>query len=230
MKYNYTEAQAKARSEEIIRDIMKKRPEGNGCTYTTETYWCHDRGYQRKRMVPSKPFFGYDPHELAALKLVGGTGSDRYSVELLIRMYFDKAQTQKINRWHERIADPVWRHIRDVGIPGVYEVRVDGTKAGTVIADNLSFAKRIAEVSFGFLVAGKKDRWGGDQEVTVRYYGQGDVTTLSSNNNEAIQDLKRKIDDMKSEIAKKEQLIAQHEATINAIQITEISQMSSQFE
>ena len=142
----------RARQIEIIKDIIKKRPEEHGCTYSVEKYYDYDRNYERKKMVPNKPLFGHDPSELWSLGL--NQGGWRVQ-ELIQEIYEHKAITQKMNRFEERIVGPLRTHISQVGIPGLYSVRTSTTDVGCVFAHDLADARKVADVTYGFLIAGK---------------------------------------------------------------------------
>ena len=214
------------RRKKIVEDIILKRPAAYGCTYETEVYYDYDRNYQRKRMIPSKPFFGHDPAELKTLGLVDGG----WGVGSVIRDLFEKAHTQKENRFEERIGGPVRQFIASAGIPGLYSVRTTRNPIGHVYAVNMEEAKRVADIAFGFVVAGQKDRWGGQLELSVSFNKLGDVADLNVSNQRDVDKLKDRIETAQNEIEARKELIKRCETELMAIQMSEISQLSASFE
>jgi hypothetical protein len=212
-----------ARRAEIIKDIIKKRPELNGCTYTTESYYDYDRKYERTHMIPSKPLFGYDPSELYSL----GLNINGYSLRETLYSLYDKAITQKQNRFEERITKPLSKHVTDSGIPGLYRVRTSRTNVGHVHAVSLEEAKRVAEIAYGFLIAGKTDRWGDPDTLRVSFKTQGGVGDLNSNNQKDVDQIKQRIESAREKIEQTKQDIAQYEAELMSIQMSELSQFDS---
>jgi hypothetical protein len=211
------------RKAEIIKDIIKKRPELNGCTYTSEKYFDYDRNYERTRMIPSKKFFGYDPEELVTLRLnISG-----YHLVEALNSIFDKGITQKQNRFEERIVDPVQTHTRTVGIPGLYSVRTSATNVGHVHAVSLEEAKRVADITYGFLIAGKTDRWGDEETLRVGFSQIGGVVDISAKNKRDVENIKDRIVSANETIAKAQKNIAQYESELIAIQMAELSQLDS---
>ncbi len=210
----------------IIKDIIQKRPTINGCTYEEDSYFDYDRNYRRKRMVPSKAFFGYDPEELYTLGLHDAGYSLRRSIEEL----YEKAWVQKQNRFDERISSNLQDHVRKVGIPGLYSVRTSKGALGYVCAQDLDEAQRVADIAYGFVVAGKKDRWGDPLTLSVSFRKQGTVAELNTSNKEDVDRIKSKIEQAKREIEKSENLIAGYENDLIAIQMSEMSQLTTSFE
>ena len=211
------------RKAEIIKDIIKKRPELNGCSYTSEKYFDYDRNYERTRMIPSKKFFGYDPGELVTLRLnVSG-----YHLTEALHSIFDKGITQKYNRFEERITDPVQNHVRTIGVPGLYSVRTSSTNVGHVHAVSLEEAQRVADITYGFLVAGKTDRWGDKEALRVGFSQVGGVVDISVKNKRDVENIKNRIDSANETIAQAHKNIAQYEAELMAIQMAELSQLDS---
>lgn len=213
-----------ARRSEIIKDIIKKRPELNGCTYTSERYYDYDRNYERVRMVPNKPLFGYDPEELYTLRL----SINGYTLrESLNELYDFKGITQKQNRFEERIVNPLRNHVSDVGITGLYRVRTSRTNVGHVHAVSLEEAKRVADIAYGFLIAGKTDRWGEPERLRVSFNAQGGVCDLNSSNQGDVEQIKNRIESAREKIEQSKQDIKQYEAELMAIQMSELSQFNS---
>lgn len=220
-----TQAQIKRRHA-IIKDIIQKRPTLNGCTYEEESFFDYDRNYQRKRMIPNKPFFGYDPEELYTLRL----HDDSYSLKSDISELYDKALKQKQNRFSERISQPLHDFLRKVGIPGLYRVHTTTSSLGFVYAKNLEEARRTADVTYGFVVAGKTTRYGDPIELTVRFNRQGTVADLNQVNHSDVERIDRKIADAKETIEQLKAQITEYETERVAIQMAEMSQLSSSFE
>jgi hypothetical protein len=214
------------RRREIVEDIILKRPAEHGCSYETEEYYDYDRNYRRKRMIPSKQFFGHDPEELMTLDLVGGG----WAVESTIRDIFEKAHRQKCNRFEERIGEPVRNFVHKIGIPGLYSVRTTSNPIGHVYAVNMEEARRVADIAFGFVIAGQKDRWGDPLELSISFYQQGDVADLNVSNQRDVKKLKSRIETAQNEIEGREKLIKRCETELMAIQMSEISQLSASFE
>lgn len=213
-----------ARRLEIIKDIIKKRPELNGCTYTSEKYFDYKRNYERVRMVPNKPLFGYDPEELYTLRL----SINGYTLrESLNELYDYKGITQKQNRFEERIVNPLRNHVSDVGITGLYRVRTSRTNVGHVHAVSLEEAQRVADIAYGFLIAGKTDRWGEAETLRVGFSRQGEVCDLSSSNQSDVEHIKNRIESALEKIEQTKQDIKQYEAELMAIQMSELSQFDS---
>jgi hypothetical protein len=218
-----TQTQVERRSE-IIKDIIKKRPELNGCTYTSERYYDYDRNYERVRMVPNKPLFGYDPDELYTLRL----SINGYTLrESLSELYDRKGITQKQNRFEERIVNPLRNHVSNVGIIGLYRVRTSRTNVGHVHAVSLEEAKRVADITYGFLIAGKTDRWGEDETLRVSFSSQGGVGDIGSSNQRDVENIKSSIESAREKIATCKKDIKQYEAELMAIQMSELSQLDS---
>ena len=210
------------RAIEIIKDIIKKRPEEHGCTYSIEEYYDYDRNYDRKRVVPNKPLFGHDPSELTALGL--GNGGWRIQ-ELMHEIYEYKAITQKMNRFDERIVGPLRTHVSNVGIPGLYSVRTSTTDVGHVYAQNLADATKVADVTYGFLISGKTDRWGDQETLRVRFSSQGTVADLAARNQHDVKCIKTRIAKAKEVIEQSMKTIERCEAELMAIQMSELSQL-----
>jgi hypothetical protein len=220
-----TEKQQKRRKE-VIADIIQKRPTSNGCTYTPEKYYDYDRNYERTRMIPNKRFFGYDPTELASLELQDNGYSLR---ESMIELY-DKGLTQKINRFDERICSTLKQHIRNVGVPGLYSVRTPISNLGFIYANDLAEAQRVADVTYGFTITDKKDRWGEQVELSVHFRRCGTVAELNTSNKYDVSRLSEKIIAAKESIEKLKGQISDHEQDLIAIQMSELSQLSACFE
>jgi hypothetical protein len=210
----------------IIKDIVKKRPDANGCTYTAVGYYDYDRKYERTRMVPSKPFFGYDPLELATLGLLDSS----YALSESICQIYEKGVTQKYNRFHERISNPLKAHIRRVGVPGLYTVRTRASRLGYIYAHDLDEAQRVADVTYGFTVAGKLDRWGEQLVITVNFSRVGTVTDLNDSNKTDVGVLNDKIKSAREVIERNVASIKGYEQDLIAIQMSELSQLSASFE
>ena len=215
-----------ARREEIVKDIIKKRPEAYGCTYEVETYYDYERNYERKRMVPNKQFFGYDPEELVKLDLHEGG----WRMTDMIRSVFDKATVQKANRFEERIVDPLRSHISNAGVEGLYKVQTGDGGVGFVYAKNLNEAKRVADVTFGFLISGKVDRWGEPRSLSVRWARRGTPGDIGANNKDDVERIRSRIARAKETIETANRNIAQYEAELMAIQMSELSQLDSSYE
>jgi len=220
-----TEAQAK-RKNAILKDLIQKRPTENGCIYEEDSYFDHDRNYRRKRMVPSKPFFGYDPSELYELQF----GESGWALRSELSELFDKAITQKINRIDERITQPLNVLIREEGIPGLYSVATSKSQLGYIHAADLDEARRVADIAYGFVIAGQTDRWGDPLKLGVRFRSQGTVADLNQNNQRDIDRIKKRIQDAKEEIEKTKLRIAEYENDLVAIQMSEMSQLTTSFE
>ncbi len=214
------------RRNAIIKDIIQKRPTLNGCTYEEDSYFDYDRNYRRTRMVPSKPFFGYDPEELITLKL----GDNGYELWNSIESLYEKGHRQKLNRFNERICNPLSDFIRKSGIPGLYAVRTSKSSLGYVYACDLAEAGRVADIAYGFVVAGKTDRWGVPLKISVGFRRQGTVAELNVTNQEDVNRIKGRIESARLEIEKTEKLIAEYENDLIAIQMSEMSQLSTSFE
>ena len=210
----------------IIKDIIQKRPTINGCTYEEDSYFDYDRNYRRKRMVPSKAFFGYDPEELYTL----GLHDDGYSLQRSIEELYEKAWIQKQNRFIERVCSNLLDYVRSVGIPGLYSVRTSNGALGFVCAQDLDEARRVADIAYGFIVAGQKDRWGDPLKLSVSFRKQGTVAELNASNKEDVDRIKSKIEQAKREIEKSEKLVARYENDLIAIQMSEMSQLTTSFE
>jgi len=214
------------RRNAIIKDIIQKRPTLNGCTYEEDSYFDYDRNYRRKRMVPSKAFFGYDPEELYTL----GLDENSFALQNTIQGLYEKAWVQKQNRFDERICRPMRDFIRNVGIPGLYSVRTYTNRLGFIHANDLSEAQRVADIAYGFVIAGKLDRWGNPLSLTVGFRKQGTVAELNVSNQADVNRIKDRIESARLEIEKTEKLIAEYENDLIAIQMSEMSQLSTSFE
>jgi hypothetical protein len=215
-----------ARRSEIIKDIIKKRPELNGCSYTSEKYFDYDRNYERVRMIPSRQFFGYDPEELFTL----GLNESGYQLRESLYNIFEKGITQKQNRFEERVCDPIRDLIRKIGITGLYSVRTSKGNLGFVHARDLAEAKRVADIAYGFVVAGQKDRWGDELSLSVGFRKQGTVAELNVTNQVDVDNIKEKIESARRDIEKSEKRIAEYENDLIAIQMSEMSQLTTSFE
>jgi hypothetical protein len=220
-----TQAQINRRNV-IIKDIIQKRPTVNGCTYETDEYFDHDRNYRRKRMVPSKAFFGYDVEELYTLGLNDGG----WTLRNIIQELYEKGWTQKQNRFDERICDPIRNYIRKAGIPGLYSVRTTKSQLGFVYAHDLAEAQRVADIAYGFVIVGKLDRWGDPLSLSVGFRKQGTVAELNVSNQDDVNRIKGKIESARREIEKTEKLIVGYENDLIAIQMSEMSQLTTSFE
>lgn len=212
-----------ARRNVIIKDIVKKRPTENGCTYTTKSEYDYNRGYRRNVMVPSKKFFGYCPIELGAL---GFYRINDFDTEQAIRPLFAKAITQKSNRFIERIISPLRTYINEVGAPGLYKVRADHSSLGYVHAVNLAEAVRVADVTYGFTVAGKIDRYGDAVRLDVRFNQFGDLSLLACENQKDIDVINNRIDILMNNIKVYQDSVAKLKNDIIAIQMGSINQIS----
>jgi len=222
---SFTEKQHKRRKA-VIEDIIQKRPTSNGCTYTSEKYYDYDRNYERTKMVPNKRFFGYDPNELVSLNLHNGG----YQLGETMREIYDKGLTQKMNRFDERICSLLLKHIRNVGVPGLYSVRTRLSNLGYIYANDLSEAQRVADVTYGFTIAGKKDRWGEPLHLNVGFNRSGTIAELNTSNERDVTKLNEKIRDAKESIETLKGQISDHEQDLIAIQMSELSQLSASFE
>jgi hypothetical protein len=220
-----TEKQQKRRRE-VIEDIIQKRPTSNGCTYTSEKYYDYDRNYERTKMIPSKSFFGYDPAELVSLEL----HNSGYQLRESMYEIYEKGHTQKMNRFDERICSALLKHIRNVGVPGLYRVRTSLSNLGFIYANNLSEAQRVADVTYGFTIAGKKNRWGDQVELAVGFHRCGTVAELNASNESDVARLNEKIRDAKESVERILGQISDHEQDLIAIQMSELSQLSASFE
>lgn len=220
-----TEEQTK-RKNVILQDLIQKRPTAKGCTYESDQYFCHDRNYYRTRMVPSKTFFGYDPSELYELQFSEAGWTLRSELSEL----FDKAITQKANRIEERITQPLNDFVRTEGIPGLYSVSTAKSQLGYIHAVDRAEAERVADIAYGFVIAGKTDRWGDPLKISVRFRRQGTVADLNQNNQRDIERLNKRIEEAHQEIAKTKELIAEYENDLVAIQMSEMSQLATSFE
>ena len=148
----------------------------------------------------------------------------------MIREVFDKATVQKGNRFEERIVDPVRKHISAIGVEGLYKVQTSDSAVGYVYAMNLSEARRVADVTFGFLILGKTDRWGDAQSLRVRWSQRGTPGDIGANNKEDVDRIKSRIAKAKETIETANKNIAQYEAELMAIQMSELSQLDSSYE
>tara|TARA_R110000787_G_scaffold135158_1_gene247477 strand:- start:818 stop:1501 length:684 start_codon:yes stop_codon:yes gene_type:complete len=214
------------RRNKIIKDIIKKRPDANGCTYEDDSYFDHDRNYRRIRQVPSKKLFGYDPLELTTLGLL----DSGYALRESICQIYDKGQTQKINRFHDRISNPLRIHIRSEGIPGLYTVRTRASRLGYIYAHDLDEAQRVADVTYGFTIVGKLDRWGEQLAISVNFNRVGTVADLNDSNKGDVQTLNNAIKSARAEIERNIVAIKDYEQDLIAIQMSELSQLSASFE
>jgi hypothetical protein len=215
-----------ARRNAIIKDIIQKRPTENGCTYTAESYFDYERNYQRTRMVPSKKLFGYDPAELSTL----GFRKTGYDLTYTLRSLFDKGVRQKYNRFEERIGEPLRQFVYNTGVPGLYSVSTRSNDVGFIYAVDLKEAIRIADVSYGFIIAGKSDRWGDPLKLSVQFKKHGKVEDLHMSNQDDVKSILRQIEYAKKEVGKINQNIERFEAELIAIQMSELSQLSASFE
>lgn len=211
-----------ARRNDIIKDIVKKRPTENGCTYTTKSEYDYSRGYRRNIMVPSKKFFGYCPIELGAL----GFYCNDFDTEKAIRPLFAKAIKQKLNRFNERITRPLMTHINTVGASGLYKVRAHGSSLGYVHAVNLAEAVRVADVTYGFTIAGKIDRYGNAQQLEVRFDQFGDLSLLACENQKDIDTINSRIKALMQNIKLYQASVDKLKNDIIAIQMGSINQIS----
>ena len=212
-----------ARRNVIIKDIVKKRPTENGCTYTTKSEYDYNRGYRRNVIVPSKPFFGYNPLELGEL---GFYRMSDFDIAQLMRPHFAKAITQKTNRFSERIVCKLRVYINEVGAPGLYKVRADHSSLGYVHAVNLAEAVRVADVTYGFTIAGKIDRYGDAQRLDVRFNQFGDLSLLACENQKDIDVINNRIEALMNNIKVYQNSVAKLKNDIIAIQMGSINQIS----
>ena len=214
------------RRNKIIKDIIKKRPDANGCTYEDDSYYDYDRNYRRIRQVPSKKFFGYDPLELTTLGLL----DSGYALRESICQIYEKGVTQKCNRFHDRISNPLRIHIRSEGIPGLYTVRTRESRLGYIHAHDLDEAQRVADVTYGFTTVGKIDRWGEQLVISVNFSRVGTVTDLNDSNKGDVGALNDKIKSAREVIERNIASIKGYEQDLIAIQMSELSQLSASFE
>jgi hypothetical protein len=210
----------------IIKDIIQKRPTLNACTYREETYYDPDRKYRRNRLIPNKEFFGYDPDELWTL----GLQKSGWALTRVVQELYSKALTQKINRFDDRICEPLREFVLKLGITGLYSVRTSKNKLGFVHAIDLAEAGRVADVAYGYLIVGKNDRWGDPMKLRVCFNKQGTVSELNVTNQSDVESLKNKIKTAKREIENTENFIEGWKNDIVAIQMSEMSQLSAVFE
>jgi hypothetical protein len=212
-----------ARRNVIIKDIVKKRPTENGCTYTTQSEYDYNRGYRRNVIVPSKPFFGYCPLELGEL---GFYRMNDFDIAHLIRLHFAKAITQKTNRFSERIVCKLRVYINEVGAPGLYKVRAAGNSLGYVHAVNLAEAVRVADVTYGYTVAGKLNRYGDSVRLDVRFNQFGDLSLLACENQKDIDAINSRIEALMNNIKVYQDSVDKLKNDIIAIQMGSINQIS----
>jgi hypothetical protein len=137
---------------------------------------------------------------------------------------------QKQNRFDERICDPIRDFIRKVGIPGLYSIRTSKSQLGFVYAHDLAEAQRVADIAYGFVIAGKKDRWGDELTLSVGFRKQGTVAELNVTNQDDVDRIKSKIASAQRDIEKTNKLIEGYENDLIAIQMSELSQLSASFE
>jgi len=213
------------RIKEIIEDILKKRPTANGCSLSTEHYYDYERRYHRARIISDKEFFGYDPIELYEL---GFRNPGR--CRLMLEELYTKGITRKLNRLDERLLIPVRAFVNNNGIPGVYRVFTSDERLGLIYAADRNEARRIADVTFGYLVLNKTDRYGAEARLFVRFESIGDISSVSVENEKAIEALKRKMNGLKTTAEGIAKNIADTETLITAIQLSALSQLSATFE
>lgn len=208
------------RRNEIFKDIIKKRPVLNGCTYTCDERYDYDRGYYRKLMVPDKKFFGYDAEEIYELFV-----NESWLFKNIAKELFEKGITQKINRLNERLVQPVSDFARTDGIPGMYSVRTYESECGYVYAQDYKEAVRIADVTYGYLIVGKKNCYGDDLSLIVNFNSTQGLDDLSSMQQNKIDSINVKIMKVKEAMAQSEARIKMLEHHIIAIQMGAITQM-----
>ena len=211
------------RRTEIIKDIIKKRPDEHNCSYVEKEYYDFERNYSRTRMIPSKKFFGHCPIELWTL----GLSENGYRLRETILDIFEKGTTQKQNRFNERITDDLLKYVSDFGIPGLYRVRTSTNSIGYVYAVSLEEAQRVADVSYGFVIAGKKDRWGDPESLRVAFNKQGTVGDLNVSNQSDVGHIRERIASAQEQIVKQRELITKYETDLMAIQMSELSQLGT---
>lgn len=211
------------RKRVIVADLIKKRPELNGCTYSEEEYYDHERRYYRKRMIPSVEFFGFDPVELYELSVKG-----EWTLRDFLRDEYSKGVTNKFNRIDERITAKLSNYIRKIGIPGLYSVSTYNAELGVVCAEDLAQAQRIADVTFGFMIAGKKDRWGDPCTLNVSFSSQGGREKIHSANEITVKRIEKAISRKEEMISEARKEIEELQARLVSIQLSEMSQITAE--
>ena len=210
------------RRDQIIDDLLLKRPTANGCTYEDESYFDYGQRRDRVRPVPSHDGYGYSDQALFNLGL-----HERYLVERYVRTRFYSGKwdgdlrrgqrggvTRKTNRIWERIMCPI-RRIARAGDCGIYNVMTSsyGESICHIHAVDKPTAERVAEVMFGYLIADPARMHVEFVEVTT------DPTAVISRNEKVVADINKSISKDEADLVELQDDIRRKKARLDAVLI-----------
>ena len=212
------------RRDQIIDDLLLKRPTANGCTYEDERYYDFDRGEYRTRAVSSHKTFGYGDEVLFQLGLHSYRSVETYVRQMFyggkIEAQLTRGQrggvTRKANRIWDRIGSAVSRiQTHGTESSALYEVKAGrwGDIVGHVYADDVESARVLASVTFGYLVSGPADIYVRVAQIT------DDVSVLNDWNEKATEVIREEIKRNEKLISKKIKRCELLRARLNALSI-----------
>lgn len=217
--------------DEIINDLMRRRPEGpegTNISYTTRDGDYNYRTCEYKQIVvPSDASYGYDDETLFKLEF-------RSNDE--VKDYIRKRDFESISDWNlgrkkatlSRRANKVWERIQSAvhrtsrrGGEGIYNITPHyrrGRVLGNLYARNFEEAKETARLFFGYLCP--------DEELRVAFLRFGSVDDVVSINEKTMSSIQTQIDRCQKEIKDQRERIQKLEATMTTLQTVESQQIA----
>lgn len=216
--------------DEIIDDLMRRRPKGSGKTKITYTVddgeYDHRRRKYKQIAVPSDPSYGYSEETLFDLGF-----KELDDVRDYIRARdFEGLSDWKLRRRKATLArrsNAVWRRIEWAvhnigrkGGEGVYSVSQGyGTsEIGNLFARNMEEAKESANLFFSYLFPGKS--------IRVKFIRHGSVDEITRLNQQTVSKIKNRIVKAEEEIKAHTARIEQFKAMMTTLQTVESQQIA----
>jgi hypothetical protein len=225
------EKQMNMTRDDIINDLMKRRPKGPGrekIAYTIKASWCKRTHRNKNKAVPSSKKYGYADEELFDLDFKSNSDVKDY----LRQRDFDNMSDEDLRgkkRTLSRRANIVWKRLSESvhrvtqdGSKGIYEVirGYYGRQLGHLFSRNKAEALENAKLFFGYLCDA------GHDDVRVKFVKLGSVADIHALNVIAEKKVRDSIRNAKITISHYQKDIADFEAVLITMKMVENQQVA----